>query len=135
MAKLDEIQEGVTEINERSAPRAIREQDANAMIRVLSQQPPQNVIIYFLMANEEARRLAESIRAILLAAGWQCEELNSKMPFSRGPLPGIQVYSREKTGPGLILLNAIADVGLHVEGTLRENLPTNTRELNVFGKP
>lgn len=89
----------------------------------------------FLSANEESRKLAERIRSITLAAGWDCEAANPMMPFATGPLPGIQVNAKEDTKAASGFLNAIHQLGLDVQGNLIPTLEPNVITVTVYGKP
>jgi hypothetical protein len=135
MSKLDEIQKGVDAIRDQAAPRTITDQDVAAVSKFLSQFPKQTVKLAFLSANEESRRLAERIRSMVLAAGWECEPASPLMPFATGPLPGIEIRAKEDTKAANGFLNAIHRIGLGVVGNLSPNLEPNVITVTVFAKP
>jgi len=135
MAKLDDIQRGVDQIRDQAAPRVINDQNATAVTKLLSQFPKQTIRLSFLSANEESRRLAERIRSIVIAAGWECEPPSPMMPFATGPLPGIQINAKEATKAATGFLNALGQLGLGVQGNLVPALEANIITVQVYGKP
>jgi hypothetical protein len=135
MTKLDEIQKGVNAIREQSLPRMITDENAAKVTAFLKQFPKQKVTMAFLSANEESRKLAEKIRSIILAAGWDCEAPGPMMPFATGPLPGIEIRAKTGTPAATGLLNAIHQIGLDVSGSLTPTMEDNVISLSVFAKP
>jgi hypothetical protein len=135
MAKLDEIQRGVDELRERAAHRIIRDNDAAALSKFLSEFPKQAVTMTFLASNEEARQLAVKLRSIVLAAGWDCKVPNPSMVFATGPLPGIQINAQKDNKAAVALLNALHQIGLSIEGVARPQLEQNVIAIHVHSKP
>jgi hypothetical protein len=135
MAKLDEIQRGLTDLRDASAPRRISDSDAARLRALLAPFKGQKVSLAFMATDNETARLAQQLQDILRAAQWDTETgMSSMTVFAHGPLNGVELTVREATPAANAILNALHAVLTDVAGHLDPNLKDDTISIVVYSK-
>jgi hypothetical protein len=135
MAKLEEIQKGVNEIRENTAPRIISDDAAKAILTALSVYEGQRATMTYLSSDSDARKLCERIKGILDASGWIVEPPHPAMIIPSGPTPGIEVSARMQTPATDALLNVLDRVGLSIGRSFAPNIQPDVIRIIIFQKP
>jgi hypothetical protein len=135
IAKLDEIRNGIIEIQESTAPRIIGNDATALIVRNLAQYKGQKAELSYISSDNETRELCVQMKSILDAAGWVADKPSGSMFFGNRPFIGIELSASEQSPAALALLNSLHLAGLEIKGLLKPKMPPDVIEIKCFQKP
>ncbi|SRR6266705_185200 len=139
--KAEEAERKIGAFQKQQADRQLSAEQRNTLVQVLSPFRGQKVAVNCIMGDVEGCRFAEVIKAVFIAAGWDCDGVNQSV-YTGGHPVGIEAtVSEADVRAGRILkasdalIRTLISLGLSKQGFKNSSVTSGQIEVRVGAKP